>query len=94
MIIERIASNRNFHLPLLVLAILTNRQKSAAKCGVGIRDVNEHATFILLLVNEFIMSGDNEMVLRFAKLSEKAFAPTKGSEYAAGYDLRRYVVLE
>ncbi|XP_011873211.1 PREDICTED: deoxyuridine 5'-triphosphate nucleotidohydrolase [Vollenhovia emeryi] len=38
------------------------------------------------------MSGS---VLKFAKLSEKAFAPTKGSEYAAGYDLRsayKYIV--
>lgn len=30
-------------------------------------------------------------VLKFAKLTEKAFVPTKGSKYAAGYDLRRYV---
>ncbi len=28
--------------------------------------------------------------LQFAKLSEKAHAPTKGSEYAAGFDLKRY----
>lgn len=27
-------------------------------------------------------------VLKFAKLTEKAFIPTKGSKYAAGYDLR------
>jgi len=38
------------------------------------------------------MPGDNELVLRFAKLSDKAFAPVKGSEYAAGYDLRRYFI--
>ncbi|XP_014471789.1 PREDICTED: deoxyuridine 5'-triphosphate nucleotidohydrolase isoform X2 [Dinoponera quadriceps] len=41
------------------------------------------------------MSGNNEMILRFAKLSEKAHAPMKGSEYAAGYDLRsayKYIV--
>lgn len=31
------------------------------------------------------------IVLKFAKLTEKAFVPTKGSKYAAGYDLRRYV---
>lgn len=30
-------------------------------------------------------------ILKFAKLTEKAFVPTKGSKYAAGYDLRRYV---
>ncbi|CAL1680737.1 unnamed protein product [Lasius platythorax] len=33
--------------------------------------------------------------LKFAKLSDKAFAPIKGSEYAAGYDLRsayKYVI--
>ncbi|KAL0123607.1 hypothetical protein PUN28_005847 [Cardiocondyla obscurior] len=38
------------------------------------------------------MSGS---VLKFAKLSEKAFAPSKGSEYAAGYDLRsayKYII--
>ncbi|CAK9827607.1 Deoxyuridine 5'-triphosphate nucleotidohydrolase [Anthophora retusa] len=27
-------------------------------------------------------------MLKFARLSDKAFAPTKGSKYAAGYDLR------
>lgn len=32
-------------------------------------------------------------VLRFAKLTDKAFAPMKGSKCAAGYDLRRYVLL-
>lgn len=37
--------------------------------------------------NDLVMSGS---VLKFAKLTNKAFAPTKGSEYAAGYDLRRY----
>ncbi|CAK9812473.1 Protein N-terminal glutamine amidohydrolase [Anthophora plagiata] len=34
-------------------------------------------------------------MLKFARLSDKAFAPTKGSKYAAGYDLRsayEYVV--
>lgn len=30
--------------------------------------------------------------LRFAKLTENAFPPMKGSEYAAGWDLRRYVL--
>lgn len=30
-------------------------------------------------------------VLRFATLSENAFAPLKGSAYAAGWDLRRLV---
>lgn len=29
-----------------------------------------------------------ERVLRFAKLSENAFAPVRGSEKSAGYDLR------
>ena len=29
--------------------------------------------------------------LRFAKLTENAFPPMKGSEYAAGWDLRRYI---
>lgn len=31
-------------------------------------------------------------VLRFAKLSENAFPPLKGSAYAAGWDLRRLVL--
>lgn len=30
--------------------------------------------------------------LRFAKLTENAFAPMKGSAYAAGFDLRRYII--
>jgi hypothetical protein len=28
-------------------------------------------------------------ILRFVRLSDKAFPPEKGSEKAAGYDLRR-----
>lgn len=32
-------------------------------------------------------------MLRFTKLSDKAYAPVKGSQYAAGYDLRRYIYL-
>ena len=31
-------------------------------------------------------------VLKFAKLSENAFAPTRGSRLAAGFDLYRYTV--
>ncbi|RLU26321.1 hypothetical protein DMN91_000115 [Ooceraea biroi] len=41
------------------------------------------------------MRGTTELVLKFAKLSDKAFAPVKGSEYAAGYDLRsayKYII--
>lgn len=33
-------------------------------------------------------------VLRFAKLTENAYPPLKGSAYAAGWDLRRLVLLE
>lgn len=33
-------------------------------------------------------SANPKCILKFAKLSEKAFAPTKGSAAAAGYDLR------
>lgn len=36
-----------------------------------------------------IMPTD-EVVLEFAKLSENAYTPTRGSKYAAGYDLYRY----
>ena len=36
------------------------------------------------------MSPTNS-VLRFAKLSENAFAPMKESAFAAGFDLRRFV---
>lgn len=39
------------------------------------------------------MPVDSKPVLRFTKLTEKAFAPTKGSEKAAGFDLKRFVVL-
>ena len=38
------------------------------------------------------MSPTNS-VLRFAKLSENAFPPLKGSAYAAGWDLRRSVYI-
>lgn len=33
--------------------------------------------------------ADDVEVLNFAKLTEHAFPPTKGSEYAAGFDLKR-----
>jgi hypothetical protein len=35
------------------------------------------------------MPAEVPPVLRFAKLSEHAFAPSKGSEKAAGFDLKR-----
>jgi len=31
-------------------------------------------------------------ILRFAKLTEKALMPTRGSKLAAGYDLYRYIL--
>ncbi|CRK99587.1 CLUMA_CG012899, isoform A [Clunio marinus] len=34
------------------------------------------------------MPVDSQPTLRFAKLTDKAFAPTKGSEKAAGFDLK------
>lgn len=39
----------------------------------------------------FHMSLASKSQLRFAKLSENAFPPLKGSDYAAGWDLRRLV---
>lgn len=36
------------------------------------------------------MVGQSECTLKFAKLTENAFAPTKGSVLAAGFDLKRY----
>lgn len=33
---------------------------------------------------------DEKDVLSFAKLTEHAYAPFKGSEYAAGFDLKRW----
>lgn len=36
------------------------------------------------------MPVDAQPVLRFAKLSDHAFAPTKGSSKAAGFDLKRF----
>lgn len=36
--------------------------------------------------------AEDRAVLRFAKLSENATAPTRGSARAAGYDLYRFVV--
>ncbi|XP_020295144.1 deoxyuridine 5'-triphosphate nucleotidohydrolase, partial [Pseudomyrmex gracilis] len=41
------------------------------------------------------MRGNEELILRYAKLSENAYAPMKGSTYAAGYDLRsayKYII--
>ncbi|CAF4139893.1 unnamed protein product, partial [Adineta steineri] len=32
--------------------------------------------------------SSTKALLRFAKLTENAFPPMKGSDYAAGYDLR------
>lgn len=37
------------------------------------------------------MPVDIKPVLRFAKLTEHAFAPLKGSEKAAGFDLKRFI---
>lgn len=39
-----------------------------------------------------IAPAEDRPVLRFAKLSENATAPTRGSLRAAGYDLYRFVV--
>lgn len=36
------------------------------------------------------MPVDSKPVLRFAKLTENASVPTKGSEKAAGFDLKRF----
>lgn len=45
---------------------------------------------IFVWIFRLIMSP-TKSVLRFATLSENAFAPLKGSAYAAGWDLRRLV---
>lgn len=37
------------------------------------------------------MLKESQSILRFAKLTGNAYAPTRGSDKAAGYDLRRYV---
>lgn len=37
------------------------------------------------------MSLSTKSHLRFAKLTENAFPPMKGSAYAAGWDLQRYI---
>ncbi len=34
----------------------------------------------------------SEPVLKFAKLTDKAFTPTRGSKQAAGFDLYRFVL--
>lgn len=39
------------------------------------------------------MPSETQPILRFAKLTEHAFPPTKGSEKAAGFDLKRFVPL-
>lgn len=35
------------------------------------------------------MVAENEITLKFARLTEQAFPPEKGSDKAAGYDLKR-----
>jgi len=57
--------------------------------SVALLDIRKSDCEVLARSNDFVMSGS---VLKFAKLSDKAFAPIKGSEYAAGYDLRRYII--
>ncbi len=43
-----------------------------------------------IFYSRFLMSSlSSKSQLRFAKLSENAFPPLKGSAYAAGWDLRR-----
>lgn len=44
--------------------------------------------FLLLLIFKVKMPEATSVTLRWAKLSEHASAPTRGSEKAAGYDLR------
>lgn len=39
--------------------------------------------------NSLKMPAEAQPILRFAKLTEHAFAPSKGSEKAAGFDLKR-----
>lgn len=41
--------------------------------------------------NYFIKMVIERCTLRFAKLTENAFAPSKGSAFAAGFDLKRYI---
>lgn len=35
------------------------------------------------------MPSNTQCVLKFSKLTDKAFSPVKSSAHAAGYDLRR-----
>lgn len=39
------------------------------------------------------MPVEVQPTLRFAKLSDHAFAPMKGSEKAAGFDLKRFAIV-
>jgi dUTPase len=39
------------------------------------------------------MPVNETCVLKYVRLTDKAFAPKKGSEKSAGYDLRRYKLL-
>lgn len=43
------------------------------------------------LIFFFYRKVEAEPTMRFAKLTEHAFSPTRGSEKAAGLDLRRFV---
>ncbi|XP_065220509.1 deoxyuridine 5'-triphosphate nucleotidohydrolase-like isoform X2 [Planococcus citri] len=45
-------------------------------------------SFIQTLWKSFSMGSENEITLKFARLTEHALPPVKGSDKAAGYDLR------
>lgn len=38
------------------------------------------------------MTSESGTVLKFSRITTNAFSPMKGSEKAAGYDLRRYII--
>lgn len=53
------------------------------RCDIKLNWIEKSLKFLKLL--------SKRNMLKFAKLSDKAHAPTRGSAYAAGYDLRRYI---
>lgn len=64
-----------------------------AEAGEKIQALKEISNEFVEPVAEVKVKGQEEEVqpkLFFAKLTDKAHVPSKGSKFAAGYDLKRY----
>jgi hypothetical protein len=94
----RVFSFHNFHIGAVAARVLrTGRIKPGTRGVVGelckIRALVQDLTGTSVRPASSSMPSKNETVLlRFAKLTDKATTPTRGSALAAGYDLYRYLL--